>query len=154
MTTIAYRAGTISADTRISYASYHNGNREKLAIQGGYIVALAGQTWLRKPLEQWASEGCPEDSIPAVLIDHNDCFEALLIDRDGNCSAVECGYLVPVLADYAAIGSGGMFALGAMAHGASASEAVAAAASHDKNTGGDIQTLHFSVLQGPNEPIQ
>jgi ATP-dependent protease HslVU (ClpYQ) peptidase subunit len=54
---------------------------------------------------------------------------------------------VPVIADYAAIGSGGMFAMGAMAHGATAEEAVAAAALHDKNTGGNIQSLHHSVLR-------
>lgn len=151
MTTIAYRSGVISADTRISYNSFHNGNREKLALKGGYIVAMAGMTYLRRPLEQWASEGCPENSVPEVLLENNDKFEAILIDGEGNCFNVECGYLVPVIADYAAIGSGGMFALGAMAHGASSADAVAAAACHDKNTGGNIQSLHFSALS--NTPL-
>jgi ATP-dependent protease HslVU (ClpYQ) peptidase subunit len=84
--------------------------------------------------------------VPDLLLENDDKFEAILIDPDGNCFNVECGYLVPVIADYAAIGSGGMFALGAMAHGASSADAVAAAARHDKNTGGNIQSLHFSML--------
>jgi ATP-dependent protease HslVU (ClpYQ) peptidase subunit len=75
----------------------------------------------------------------------------MLIDSDGKCFNVECGFLIPVEADYAAIGSGGMFALGAMAHGASSADAVAAAARHDKNTGGNIQSLHFSSLS--NTPL-
>jgi ATP-dependent protease HslVU (ClpYQ) peptidase subunit len=151
LTTIAYRDGTISADTRITYNSYHNGNRHKLALMGRYIVGLAGETWLRRPLEQWVEQGCPEAEVPEALLDNDDKFEAMLIDPDGKCFNVESGFLVPVEADYAAIGSGGMFALGAMAHGADSADAVAAAARHDKNTGGNIQSLHFSVLS--NTPL-
>lgn len=147
MTTIAYRSGIISADSQISYSTFHNGTREKIAVKGAYLVALAGQTWLRNMLEKWAEEGCPEDNVPDVLIDNDDKFEAIFIDKDGNCFHHESGFLVPVIADYCAIGSGAMFAMGAMAHGATAEEAVAAAALHDKSTGGNIQSLHHSILR-------
>ncbi len=115
LTTIAYRNGYLSADTLISYHTFTNGSREKLAISGGYIVALAGHTWIRNPLEQWVKDGCPADKVPEDLLDNGDKFEALLLDADGNCFRFECGYLLPVSADYTAIGSGNQFAIGAMA---------------------------------------
>jgi hypothetical protein len=147
LTTIAYRDGTISADTRISYSSFRNGSRDKLALTKHYIVALAGSTCFRGPLEQWANEGCPEDAVPDCLLENDGEFQAMLVDPDGNVFFVERGFLVPVLADYAAIGSGAYFAYGAMAHGANAAEAVAAAALHDHHTGGNIQSLHHTVLR-------
>jgi hypothetical protein len=147
LTTIAFRDGYLSADTLISYDTFTNGNREKLAIHGPFIVAMAGFTWLRKPLEKWVADGCPEDAVPEDLLENGDRFEALILDADGNCFRYECGYLLPVAASYTAIGSGHQFAIGAMAHGATAEQAVAAAALHDKNTGGNIQSLHHSVLR-------
>lgn len=147
MTTIAFRHGSLSADTLISYNTFTNGSREKLAIKGPFIVALAGQTWLRKPLEAWVEAGCPEDKVPEELLENGDKFEALILDAEGTCFRYECGYLLPIAADYTAIGSGHQLALGAMAHGATAEEAVAAAALHDKNTGGNIQSLHHSSLR-------
>jgi hypothetical protein len=148
LTTIAYRDGTISADTRISYSSFRNGSRDKLALTKHYIVALAGSTCFRGPLEQWANEGCPEDAVPDCLLENDgevpSDARSILTATFSSSSA---GFLVPVLADYAAIGSGAYFAYGAMAHGANAAEAVAAAALHDHHTGGNIQSLHHTVLR-------
>lgn len=150
MTTIAYRDGFIAADTQLTYGAIRNGFREKLAVTKNYIVALAGPSWLRKALESWAQEGCPDDAIPCVLTENESEFEALFIDPNGEAFLYDNGYLVPVAADYTAIGSGGQIALGAMAHPespASARQAVMAASVHDKNTGGNIQSLHYSILR-------
>lgn len=149
MTTIAYRDGIIAADSRISYTTFHNGSRVKVERCGDYLVALAGPTWLRPLLEQWAREGAPSDSVPEDLLEHSESFNGLLVDRQGQGFHFENGFLVPIEADYTAIGSGAIFALGAMAHPthpASAEEAVLAASAHDKNTGGKVRTWHFSSL--------
>lgn len=143
MTTIAYRDGIIAADSRISYSTIHNGNRSKIARCGSYIVAIAGASWLRPAIEQWAAEGAWPDTVPEVLLDNDDQFDALFIDRDGVAHLFENGHLIPVHSEYTAIGSGMMLALGAMAHGASAAQAVIAAGLHDKNTGGPIDTLEI-----------
>lgn len=146
MTTIAFRNGVIAADSRISYSTIHNGERDKLARCGEYLVALAGPTWLRHPLEAWAAEGARPDQVPEVLHDNADQFNALLVNRHGQVFQFDHGYLVPIEADYVAAGSGMLLALGAMAHGASAEQAVAAASLHDKNTGGSIRSAHISSL--------
>jgi len=146
MTTIAYRSGLLAADTLISYTSITNGSREKIAKCGGFTVALAGPAWLRRPLEAWCAGGCPEDDVPQVLLDHGNDFSALIIDNTtGDLFEFDNGYLLPIFADYTAIGSGALLALGAMAHGASAEEAVEAASKHDKNTGGPVTSLSFSL---------
>jgi 20S proteasome alpha/beta subunit len=145
MTTIAYRSGLLAADTLISYSSITNGSRKKIAECGRYTVALAGMAWIRKPLEQWCAAGCPDD-VPQTLIDNGSEFAALIIDNNtGELFEFDNGYLIPIYADYTAIGSGGLLALGAMAHGATAEEAVLAASKHDKNTGGPVTILSLPI---------
>lgn len=146
MTTIAYRSGTLAADSLIAYSAITNGSRPKIAQKGKHIVALAGNAWLREPLEEWVEAGCPRNAVPKVLIDNDEKFQCLIIDEDGQAFSFDCGYLVPIYADYTAIGSGAMLAMGAMAHGADAEAAVRAAALHDKNTGGEIHSLALSSL--------
>ena len=145
MTTIAFRSGQLAADTLIAYTNITNGSRPKIERCGAYTAALAGSAWLRRPLEEWCRAGCPIDKVPQALLDNESSFAALIIDRDGKVFEFDNGYLTPVYADYTAIGSGAMLALGAMAHGASAEEAVLAAALHDKNTGGPVTILSFPL---------
>lgn len=146
MTTIAYRQGQLAADTLIAYNSITNGKRKKVACFERYTVALAGVAWLRKPLEKWVADGCPEDNVPLTLLENETKFSALIFDnKTGEVFEFDNGYLIPIYADYTAIGSGALLAIGAMAHGASAEEAVAAAALHDKNTGGPVTCLTFPL---------
>lgn len=150
MTTIAYRSGFLSADTQLSYETFRNGDREKLSIVDGWIVGMAGPTFLRESIERWIGAGCPSDDVPALMVEHDGDFDLLMMDADGSVYQYDTGFLLPVCAPYAAVGSGAMLALGAMAHPshpAGADEAVMAAMAHDKNTGGNVQTLHHSILR-------
>ena len=146
MTTIAVRAGVIAADSLIAYTHHTNGERPKIAKMGRYFVALAGKAWLRRPLEQWVAEGCNETVVPKVLLDNEADFSCLMVDGGGGIWTFDAGYVIPICSEYTAIGSAGMLALGAMATGATAEQAVAAAAKHDKNTGGVIHAFHYSTL--------
>lgn len=147
MTTIAYRAGVLAADSLISYQSYTNGSRPKITTCGDFLVAMAGPARYRRPLEEWIMEGHPPDQVPKVLIDNEDKFNALIVDKDGLAHEFDNGFLLPVFADYTAVGSGSLLALGAMAHGASAEEAVIAACLHDKSSGGPVSAMPISALQ-------
>lgn len=146
MTTICYRDGTLAADSLISYQTITCGNRSKIVNAGSHLIALAGPIWLRFPLEEWVSGGCVFKNVPAVLLENECDFSCLIVDRSGIAYEFTRGYLVPVHSSYYAIGSGGLLALGAMAHGASAVEAVEAAGKHDKNTGGTVHSAHFNTL--------
>jgi hypothetical protein len=145
MTTIAYRSGTLAADSQIAYSNYLNGQRPKITQCGRFHVALAGKAWLRRPLEEWLAAGADEANVPVELMENQAEFSCLIVDDDGVMLTFDRGYLLPVDAPYAAIGSGMFFAMGAMAHGASAEEAVAAAMAHDKNTGGPITVVRFPL---------
>ncbi|MEQ6333264.1 hypothetical protein [Sphingobium sp. MK2] len=146
MTTIAIRDGIIAADTRISYRTFHNGTKNKIARCGRFYVALAGMGNLRRPLEQWAEAGCAPDNLPEVLVENRKEFSALFLDSDGRIFEFDEHGLLEIEANYTAIGSGGFFAMGAMAHGANAVEAVKAASLHDLASGGEIHHAHFSSL--------
>ena len=146
MTTISYRAGILAADSAIAYGSYLNGERCKITICQNFLVAMAGTGWLRNPLEEWVMRDCDPNDIPEVLLKHEDKFATLIVDRTGLAHEFDNGYLMPIHADYTAIGSGGALAMGAMAHGANAEQAVMAACRHDKSSGGPVSALHFSVL--------
>jgi hypothetical protein len=100
----------------------------------------------RRILEQWVKDGCHIDEVPADLLSNSKEFSALIVDRKtGVAYEFDDGHLVPVYADYTAIGSGTMLALGALAAGSSAEEAVEAAALHDKNTGGPVTTYDLNL---------
>lgn len=129
----------------ISYGSYSNGERSKIEKCGRRVVALAGDAWLRIPLERWVRMGCPEDEVPADLLEHETDFNCLIVEDDGSVFCFAKGYLMPVPGEYIAIGSGASFALGAMAMGATAEEAVRASARHDKNTGGVVTSISFPL---------
>lgn len=144
MTTIAYRSGYLAADTLIAYPNITNGSREKISRCGNYLVAMAGATFIRDVLEEWVSKGCDSEEVPSVLLDHADKFTALIVDYSGRAHEFDNGFLTPIFADYTAMGSGALLAMGAMAHGATSAQAVEAAAKHDKSTGGSVSVYHYS----------
>jgi hypothetical protein len=151
MTTIAVRDGYLAADTIVSYSTFNNGETTKIAACGEFYVALSGAGYLRFELEAWAREGCPQGAVPNLLLDNRGSFGAIFVRRDGKVFEFDNGYLMPVNAPYYAIGSGSLFAIGAMAHGASAMEAVVAASHHDKATGGQVTYVHYSALSEGSE---
>jgi 20S proteasome alpha/beta subunit len=69
-------------------------------------------------------------------------FFALVVTADGKVWSMNCsGTLALVYGPYFAEGSGAKYAMGAMAAGATAAEAVAIAIRYDAYSGGEIQTL-------------
>lgn len=146
MTTIAYRDGVLAADTLVSYGSFTNGNVNKIHVverklaekTDRVMVALSGIFAATEPMLEWVKGGCEQDDIPHFLLEKDDNFSCLMVTEDGSLYEYNMGYFIKCDNSYHAHGSGAMFALGAMAVGASAPEAVSAAIKHDKATGGTI----------------
>ena len=102
----------------------------------------------RRILEKWVLDGCNASAVPEDLLNNTSEFSALIVDRDSRIAyEFDDGYLVPIYADYTAIGSGTMLALGALAAGSTAEEAVEAASLHDKNTGGPVTTYDLNLTK-------
>lgn len=136
MTTIAWRDGTMAADSQMS-----SGGTKLMTVKlfrvPGRIVGFSGHIgfghifvdWLRRGGQK---RGRPEwkDTIAEVQ------FSALVMDRRGACEFWD-EYLqpYPVEEEFAAIGSGQDVAYGAFEMGASAVEAVEAACRRNSGTG-------------------
>lgn len=138
MTTIAYKDGVMASDSL-----YTNGNDRRdyympkvhrlgrqgllLGHAGGAPYAHTFKAWLHTDLK----EGSPDLGGPRGA-------EMLIALPDGMLITVTHGGWEWYRAPFAAIGSGGDYAMGAMQAGASAEEAVRAAMALDTNTGGDV----------------
>jgi len=136
MTTIAYRDGVLATDSRVTSGDVIIGEVRKIAASGdGRIAAVCGvaevcQEWL----SWWAG---PQDADPPEL---DEDTGVITVEDDGVWYHTDRGRW-QLEAEYHAVGSGRDIALGAMAVGACAVEAIEAAIKHDAMTGGRVQSL-------------
>ncbi len=143
MTTIAYRDGIMAADSRA-----YSGDKTPIGFKakihrladgtlfGVSTTSVGGDQILRR----WIEAGCPVVAGDALK---PESFMALMVKPDGTVwyANNNLEWSGPLLAEFWAIGSGEHFALGALAHGASAEEAVAAAIRLDPWSDGEITVL-------------
>jgi hypothetical protein len=158
MTTIAYRDGILACDSCWSDDSLVVLSQTKiLRLRSGALYGAAGH------VDDRALVAALQDaSGPADLPSHEDLYEmkteirALLIFPDGSVFMIDakepCAGVTP-LGPFAAVGSGGRVAMGAMAMGASAEQAVEIACRLDTYCRLPIHTLalktDLSYAQGP-----
>lgn len=135
MTTIAYRAGIIASDTVQTFNSMRFGTMQKIARRrDGTLVGAAGNASYVKTLIKWANSAAKGNP----PLPPNDGGTGLIITPKGVIRLVDDDGISEVEAEYVAIGSGGEIALGAMAYGASAEEAVKISIKHDCHSGGEV----------------
>ena len=144
MTTIAYKDGVMAADRAIS-GNGHVGTARKVhrrksdgALVGGCGDVATIQRWF-----EWFLAG-ERGAAPNLGTDDESASMILVVRTTGKVEEYgrygKCLYEAP----YYALGSGADYALGAMAFGASARQAVAAATKHDHHTGYGIQYVQLA----------
>ena len=131
MTTVVYRDGVLAADTLVVANGIVVGQKSKLFRVGSHsAIGFAGDIkYMNKFLES-----TPEDEFTGE-------FGAIRVvgkkvttySGDNNPEEVD--------APFHAIGSGWEIAMGAMAMGATAEEAVRVAMQYDVNTGGEVECI-------------
>lgn len=137
MTTIAYRAGILAADTRVIQGSSIIGRATKIVRRDdGALAGGAGDLPWVQAFHRWFLEGADGDPPPV-----EDGSKGVIIIRNKPIEMFEEGGAFEFRPPYFAFGSGKEFALGAMFAGASAPEAVKAAMNFDPGTGGRVMTL-------------
>lgn len=150
MTTVAYRDGILAADSLTTRGNISIAGIQKLFKSNTVLVGICGNLHEAVPFVKWVLD--TSNSVERVEdfyhhdspLDAEADTEALVVDRDGVCWFMHAsGNVFKFDEDYAAAGSGDYFALGAMYHGASATEAVAASAALDLYTGGEINSISF-----------
>lgn len=139
MTTIAYRDGVLAADSLVTEGSSRAGMADKIGVarRGGFWGVVGSLCYLNAYLE-WleAEEGKPPEAKETSLI---------RVMADGAIREwCEVGW-VDCRAPFYAFGSGGAYAMGAMAQGATAVQAVHIAIEYDTKSGGDITVLSLTA---------
>lgn len=143
MTTVAYRNGILAADSR-AYSGDRTpvGWKAKAHRASNGILYAVSSTCVGADalLRDWIEADCPR---PANDDLKPESFTLLLVKPDGGVFFANGNLALsgPLTDDFFAIGSGEQYALGAMAMGASAEEAVAVACRLDPWSGGDITVL-------------
>lgn len=138
MTTIAYRDGVLAADTLSSSSGTVAGYQTKIYRERGLLLGGAGSVAAFERFRDWIRSGMAGDC-PL----QKDIGNMFVITPDGRCTMWCDDGPFRITADFWALGSGELLALGAMEVGASAAEAVRAAIKHDTRSGGDVTTLRL-----------
>lgn len=138
MTTIAYRAGCFAADTQCTNGDGSMLRVRKLTrLEDGSVFAGAGDYFAVLALKEWAATGF-EGKRPTKTAE----AECLLLKADRTLWVLGSGGKpFEIVDEFTAIGSGSNYAIGAMAFGATALQAVKIAAKHCVATSGPFDVM-------------
>lgn len=133
MTTIAAKSGVVAADSQLTGGSGRKARVKKLVrLTDGSVFGGAGTYHAVLKLRAWAESGF-EGKRPTNTKE----AECLLVRPNGEVWSLDSqGDAYQVFGDFHAIGSGGDYALGAMAMGADPLQAIKVAADFDAMTSG------------------
>ena len=125
MTTIAYRNGIMASDSRAySGGSIPIGNKSKIeCLEDGTLIGVSSTIpGGSEIIKQWFKDGFPTK--PDYLLPER--FTLLVAKLNGSIFYASDNPMIsgPLMGEYFAAGSGAEYALGAMANGATAEEAV------------------------------
>lgn len=151
MTTAAYRDGILAADSQATTEDGVKTRYEKLVrlrsvvapVKGEVLLACAGDVYPALLFRDWLESGSGPN-LHDLGVDRLEDFEALIVHKSGLYTANRLCRIDRVLETFWAIGSGRAVALGAMERGATARQAVQAAARWDSYTSGPVRTLELS----------
>lgn len=150
MTTIAYSAGIIAADSQITADDTKYLSADKITIVSRNIVlGCAGdvndilllERWFREVDTNWYEAINTKPKIRKAL-------DAILLSEGRPYTIYRDGYPEPLGHPFIAVGSGWKFAMAGMHLGLSAPDAVKLASVFDVNTNDRIKYLDVTQLQG------
>lgn len=135
MTTIAWDGTTLAADSLVCNGNTKEGQTDKIGrTEDGWLWAISGKMVRLEQFRDWAEK---RDGEPPVA----EGATCVLISPTGQPREWFDGGWCEIRAEFHVWGSGGDFALGAMAAGANAEAAARIGATLDINSGGDIKVL-------------
>lgn len=147
MTTIAIKNGILAFDSKVTEDALFSGYMIKGKKTDKMAFAAAGDCEEVQAFLDWLSKGGGESNKRYFGLHEREVdLEGLALTEDGRIFSYGTRlYPYEIRAPFFAVGSGARLALGAMAKGASAEEAVKIAARLDGYTGGKVHTLSFKV---------
>lgn len=139
MSVIAWDGQVLAADSQATSADARSLAVKLHRLPDGRIAGFTGPLDLGMQLVHWLRDGARLDAWPATQGTDDWCRLIVWDPAVGLGHYERYPVLIPVLDPYTAFGSGRDFALGAMAQGASAVEAVEAAIKHGTTCGGPVR---------------
>lgn len=137
MTTVAWKSGQLAADKKLDQWMT---TCKIFKLPNGAYLSGAGLFDDIVEIAAWFAAGCPPETNPDCSEDSTDL---LLMEADGSCYWLTDPFLrkMKITEGYYAVGSGAKYAIGAMAAGKSAKDAVLIAAKHDPDTGNGVDVV-------------
>jgi len=139
MTVIAFDGETLAADKHMT-----DGDRSctitKIWKSGDVVIAMCGDISYGLALKEWYLSGADPDEFPEPY-DRDTLSNLIVWDGKQLCAYERTPYPIYYEDSFCAWGSGAMVAIGAMAYGAAAVDAVAIANSHVPNCGMGINSF-------------
>jgi hypothetical protein len=150
MTILAYRDGVLAADSACTDRGIHIGTVRKLGrAQDGSVFGAAGRIGHCKRFLDWAEAGM--EGALDIKENEDEGFSGLVIRPDRTVWCVDTsGAMTQLHTAFAADGGAMKLALGAMAAGATAVEAVSIACGLDTDCRGPVQVEHVGLAPAPD----
>lgn len=155
MTTITYKNGIIAFDSLIVFGNLIIGECEDKVrafdifigdTKEQWLVGVSGDAESCEALFDWGSSNFDSSLKPTMPVGEEAILDAFIIKPNGIWRVDSNLKPYKILNDFDALGSGSQIALGAMAYGATAKEALKIASKYDINTGGKLR--HLSLRKG------
>lgn len=146
MTTIAYRAGVMAADTGVwTGEACHTVARKLARGPDGTLYGCCGNGAEVNAFLKWVDGGCQGDAPkPREEKDGtSSSFLVMKVPRGGPIQIVGAHGEEEYEADYYSIGGGNATAFGALYVGASAEQAIRATIVHGSSAIGDVKTQYY-----------
>lgn len=139
MTTIAFKAGVIAADTLATWGNSRDGEFTKIARRGPFLAGVSGAVAPCQRFLDWFVSGMEGD--PPPMPEGDALAHGIIITPADECLTWGPRGWERTRVETYALGSGADYATGAMAMGATAEEAVRVAMRFDTKTGGEVLSL-------------
>lgn len=149
MTTIAYRNGIMAADSGCFNGGLYEGQVDKISILPDIgVLGCCGEYGAILKVVEWLTAGGKPNERPRLS--RSSEFAGLLVKQDGGVVHYQLGLRpLRMAAEFHAIGSGRHIAIGAMAAGASAEDAVRIACHYDQMSMEPVNTQAIQELASP-----
>lgn len=143
MSVVAWDGKTIAADKQATCAGLRFKTTKLRRLESGEVLAWTGDQDSGQIVAKWYSDGADPEKWPACQAD-KDVWARLIVAHGGACRVFERQPVaMPIEDEFMAWGSGRDYAMGAMARGASAEEAVAVAMEFDTGCGMGVDVVRF-----------
>ena len=135
MTVIAWDGLILAADKQATYGDHRKMSTKIFCVDNGSVIAVCGAVAKGLKIVEWFKSGCKRDDWPDTIQESDGWAQLIVASTDGVYWYDRLPYPIPLEQPFMAWGNGDEFAMGALAMGATAIEAVEIASKYCEGCG-------------------